>query len=191
MIEPFIWMFVAFISGSVPYSVWIGKRVLGKDIRTFGDGNPGAFNVFRAGGKSWGLAAILLDGFKGAIPVGLARHYGLEGWALVLTALAPILGHAYSPFLRFRGGKAIAVMFGSWLGMTSWLGPTILGIMYTVLRLLKTGDRLTIIAGQLVLLAVLLLIQADWTLFALWLGSNTIIAIKQLGARPVETKEQA
>ena len=88
-----LWVVFAFICGSLPFSVWVGRLALHEDVREFGDGNPGASNVFRAGGKGWGVLAILLDGFKGAIPVGLANYEaGLDGWAITAVALAPILG---------------------------------------------------------------------------------------------------
>ncbi|KPK05115.1 MAG: hypothetical protein AMJ56_16395, partial [Anaerolineae bacterium SG8_19] len=66
-----IWIALAFLCGSLPLSVWLGRLVLGIDIRQFGDGNPGAANVWRAGGAKWGLTAVLLDFLKGAIPVAL------------------------------------------------------------------------------------------------------------------------
>ena len=108
-----LWFLVAFVFGALPLSVWLGRFALGVDIRKYGDGNPGAANVWRAGGKWWGLLAILLDGFKGLIPVAIANFaIGIEGWWLTAIALAPILGHTYSPFLNFRGGKALSTTFG-------------------------------------------------------------------------------
>src|SRR4030067_957815 len=91
------WFLIAFLSGSIPFSVWIGRWILKKDIRQYGDKNPGTANVFRAGGRIWGVVALLLDFLKGAIPVGLAYwKYELEGWGLALIAIAPVFGHAYS-----------------------------------------------------------------------------------------------
>ena len=66
------WIAAAFVCGSLPFSVWVGRLALGKDIRAFGDGNPGATNVLRAGGKWLGAIAAVLDASKGFIPVGLA-----------------------------------------------------------------------------------------------------------------------
>ncbi len=88
-----LWIAFAFFCGSLPFSVWLGKLALRKDIRQFGDANPGAANVFRAGSKGWGAIAILLDILKGALPVGLA-NYGahITDWSLALIAIAPIAG---------------------------------------------------------------------------------------------------
>ena len=100
---------IAFLCGSLPFSVWLGKGVLGVDVRRFGDGNPGSANVFRAGSRGVALAALLLDVSKAAAPVGLVYfNLGLRGAPMVLISLAPILGHAFSPFLHFKGGKALA-----------------------------------------------------------------------------------
>ena len=129
MFDALIWSCIGFILGSIPFSVWLGRVVLHKDIRAYGDGNPGAANVLRAGGRLVGVVAILLDFAKGAIPVGVAVFVvRMSGWRLVPVALAPVLGHAFSPFLSFRGGKAIATTFGVWTGLTLWLGPTIIGL---------------------------------------------------------------
>jgi glycerol-3-phosphate acyltransferase PlsY len=103
----------AFLLGSCPFSVIIGRWFLGKDIRGYGDGNPGAANVFRAGGHKLGYLAVLLDITKG-IPFVFLAHavFELSNLAVVLVAIGAILGHAFSPFLRWRGGKAVAITFG-------------------------------------------------------------------------------
>jgi glycerol-3-phosphate acyltransferase PlsY len=98
---------------AVPFSLLIGRWFLGKDIRQYGDGNPGATNVFRAGGQKTGYLALALDVGKG-VPFVLLAHYlfNLPGPALVVVAMSAVLGHAFSPLLRWRGGKAVAVTFG-------------------------------------------------------------------------------
>jgi acyl phosphate:glycerol-3-phosphate acyltransferase len=175
----FLWVIVAFLCGSLPFSVWVGRLALRRDVREFGDGNPGASNVFRAGGKGWGVAAILLDGFKGAIPVALAYYWaGLEGWWITAVALAPILGHAFSPFLRFRGGKALAVTFGVWFGLLFWVGPTVLGLSFAFWLWLLAVEGWAVLAGMLTFLVFLQFFPGDWTLQAIWLGNFIILAWK-------------
>lgn len=108
----------AFFLGAVPFSIIVGQAFLGVDVRDYGDGNPGAANVFRAGGRLTGYLAVCLDIAKGFPFVYLAHAaLGLPITQVVLTGLAAILGHAFSPFLRGRGGKAIAVTFGVALAM--------------------------------------------------------------------------
>lgn len=108
-----------FLCGSIPFAVLIGRYGLKTDIRNYGDGNPGAFNVLRAGGIIWGGLAIVLDTGKAALPVGFAYYViGIEDWSMVFIALAPPIGHAFSPFLQFSGGKAIASSGGVLIGIS-------------------------------------------------------------------------
>jgi len=103
----------AFGLGACPFSVWLGLRFLGKDIRNYGDGNPGAVNVFRAGGRKLGCLAVILDVAKGIPFVFLAHSFfGLSEVAIIVVALSAILGHAFSPLLGWKGGKSVAVTFG-------------------------------------------------------------------------------
>lgn len=135
------WAIVALLIGSVPFSVIIARYALGIDLRTVGDGNPGATNVLRAGGLRWGALALALDFLKGAVPVGLAHFVGdVRGAPLVAVALAPVAGHAFSPWLRGRGGKAVAATFGVWAGLTFWYVPTMLGLLLVVWYAVLTVD---------------------------------------------------
>ena len=103
----------AFGLGACPFSVWIGRWVLGKDIRDYGDGNPGAANVFRAGGRKSGCLAAILDTAKGVPFVALAHSFfKFPEVAVMAVALSAILGHAFSPLLQLKGGKSVAVTFG-------------------------------------------------------------------------------
>jgi glycerol-3-phosphate acyltransferase PlsY len=103
----------AFGLGACPFSLWIGRWLLGKDIRDYGDGNPGAANVFRAGGRKSGFLAVFLDIAKGVPFVFLAHSFFKLPEAAVLgVAMSAILGHAFSPLLQLKGGKAVAVTFG-------------------------------------------------------------------------------
>lgn len=104
---------LAFWLGALPFSLWLGRWWLGVDIRDYGDGNPGAANIFRAGSRRLGFLAITLDVAKGVPLVALAQAYfGLPEAAVLAVALSAILGSAFSPFLRCHGGKSVAVTFG-------------------------------------------------------------------------------
>ena len=108
----------AFGLGSIPFSLVIGRLLLGKNIQNYGDGNPGAVNVFRAGGQKAGFLALFLDIGKGIPFVLLAYTWlTLPDLSLVAIALSAVLGHAFSPFLRWHGGKAVAVTFGVLLAL--------------------------------------------------------------------------
>jgi glycerol-3-phosphate acyltransferase PlsY len=137
MIDGLLFSVLGFVLGSIPFSPWIGNLALHKDIRQFGDHNPGATNVWRAGNFYWFSLALFLDISKGALPVGLAYHIFdiQDGW-IIPIGLAPPLGHAFSPFLKGKGGKAIAAAFGVWIGLTIWTLPLIMLSLLTISALL-------------------------------------------------------
>ncbi|URA11222.1 glycerol-3-phosphate acyltransferase [Thermospira aquatica] len=130
-----------FLIGSLPFAVWLGKLFLKKDVRHYGDHNPGATNVFRAGGRMVGVLAVILEIGKGALPATLAYHIlGIRGWWLVLILLSPVMGHHLSPFLGFRGGKAVAATLGVWGAVTLGIIPASGGIVTFVLKFFLASD---------------------------------------------------
>jgi len=169
------WTVIGFLLGAIPFSLWLGKLSLNADIRRYGDGNPGATNAWRAGGWHVGLPSLLLDYLKGAVPVGLANFWvGISGWGLVAVALAPALGHAYSPFLRFRGGKALAVTFGLWTGLTLAEGPTVFGLLLALFFIVQQNDGWAVVFGLLTFLGYLVVRQAGLSTLVIW-GANTFL----------------
>jgi acyl phosphate:glycerol-3-phosphate acyltransferase len=102
----------AFFTGSIPFGYLIGRVFYRRDIRTEGSGNIGAMNALRTLGKGGAVAVLLLDALKGFIPTLWALAvFGPPVAALV--AAGTILGHCFSPWLRFRGGKGVATSFGA------------------------------------------------------------------------------
>ncbi len=111
------------------FSYWLGV-LFKKDIRLFGDSNPGAFNLGRALGFKFGVIGALLDFFKGLFPlIVFVYHNYISGWEIFIVGIAPILGHAFSPFLKFKGGKGVAVTFGVWGALTFFEIPLVYGIL--------------------------------------------------------------
>jgi glycerol-3-phosphate acyltransferase PlsY len=101
-----------FLLGAVPFG-WIVHRLrTGGDLRLAGSGNIGATNVVRSVGLAAGLGVLALDLAKGAAPVLLARHLAAPRSAVVLVGVAAVLGHVFSPYLGFRGGKGVATSLG-------------------------------------------------------------------------------
>jgi glycerol-3-phosphate acyltransferase PlsY len=174
-----LWFCLGFLSGSIPYSILLSQLALRIDIRSVGDGNPGAFNVTRAGGWRLGLAAMLLDGLKGAIPVGVV-YWGeqIRDWRLVALALAPVLGHAFSPFLRGRGGKAVATTFGIWAGLTGPEAPIVLGLLLGLWFYVSTSSGWSVWLAMLGLLAHLLNYRPDPVFIAIWLANMLLLVWK-------------
>lgn len=177
-----LWAAIGFLLGSVPFALVLGHLFLRRDVRRYGDGNPGAASAWKAGGWPIGLATVLLDGFKGGIPVGLAHFlFGVQGWWLVPVALAPLLGHAFSPFLRFRGGKAVAVTFGIWLGVLLGEGPIMLGLLLSLAYAVLSTDAWAVLLTMAAFLAHLVLRGADPVLLTIGAGNMAVLLWKHLG----------
>ena len=175
----FLWALAGYLCGGLPFSVWLGRLAAGGDVRQVGDGNPGAANAWRLGGWRAGLAALVLDYLKGALPVAAAHFvFGLRGWPLAAAAVAPVLGHAFSPWLGFRGGKGLTVTFGVWSGLTLAQAPLILGLFMTLFYFSLSVDAWAVITSLVGLLAHLLLQQAEPPLLAVWAGSFALLAWK-------------
>jgi len=174
-----LWVGLGFLLGAMPFSVWLGRLIVNGDIRHYGDGNPGAINAWRAGGWPVGVPAMVLDYLKAAMPVGIANFsIGVSGSGLVAVALAPVLGHAFTPFLGFRGGKAISATFGMWTGLTLWEGPTLLGIFLAIFLLLQRIDAWAVILGMLAFLAYVLVRHPEGVILAIWAGNMLILTWK-------------
>jgi len=169
------------------FSYWLGLAGR-KNLKAIGDGNPGAMNLWKARGYPYGLLGILLDFAKGYVSVlwVMTYHRSLGYWMIPL-ALAPIAGHAFSPFLRGRGGKAIAVTFGVWSALTSFE----VSIVYAVLlALLKAGgwwlsressssadsDGLQVVLGMLFVSVYLLLFNFSAVLLLVWFSNFVLLA---------------
>jgi acyl phosphate:glycerol-3-phosphate acyltransferase len=153
---------IGFLTGSLPFSVWVARLALRVEVRRFGDGNPGAINAWRAGGWRTGLPVLLLDVGKGLLPIALARFvFRLDGWPLVPIAIAPVLGHIASPWLHFQGGKGIAATFGVWTGLTMWLAPTTLGILMGAIALFQRTPGWTVLLASLGTLGVLICLRVE------------------------------
>ncbi|MCK4232517.1 glycerol-3-phosphate 1-O-acyltransferase PlsY [candidate division WOR-3 bacterium] len=122
-----------FLSGSIPFGYLIASAK-GMDIRKMGSGNIGTTNAIRVLGMSWGIVVGLLDAIKGAVPAYLALQFSpLPG----IVGAAAVLGHVFSPWLRFKGGKGVATTFAVFLVLTPFPALTALGI--GILLLLTTG----------------------------------------------------
>jgi glycerol-3-phosphate acyltransferase PlsY len=174
-----LWAALGFLLGSLPSAVWVGRMAARLDVRRYGDGNPGAFNAWRAGGWHLGLPVLLLDFFKGAVPVGLAHLWGgLNGWGLAAVAITPILGHAFSPFLHGRGGKGITVTFGVWTGLAMPWAPIILGLALVLCVLVHIPESWSVLLAMLALLVYILIWHLGLPAFAVWAGNTGILAWK-------------
>lgn len=150
---------VAYLLGSIPFSLLAG-RLAGVDLRTVGSGNLGATNVFRTLGRSAGIAVMALDIGKGTAAVLIARALTPDPWPLAAAALA-ILGHVFPVWTRFKGGKGVAVVAGTLIG----LAPVTIGVLvglWLVVVLTTRYVSLASIVCALVATPLAVLIGVPW-----------------------------
>jgi len=126
---------LAYLFGSIPAGVLIAK-LYGVNIRDVGSGNIGATNVLRSLGWGPAIVVFLFDVFKGGVAVWVARFFGVHGWLLGGVALAAVVGHSYSVFLGFKGGKGVATS----LGTVFFLDPAValFGLVVAAVAILLT-----------------------------------------------------
>lgn len=149
-------LLLAYLLGSLPFALWVGKWVRGIDIREVGSHNMGASNVFRELGAVYGVMVLFLDLLKAFAAVQLYRYVDATGWMgaekgfwqLLLGGCA-VLGHLFPVFAGFRGGKGVACLFGMVLAMQPWIALICVGVFIIVVwltRYISLGS----IAGVLV-----------------------------------------
>jgi len=170
----------AYLLGGCPFSLWVGWWRLNKDIRKYGDGNPGAVNVFRAGDVRTGVIAIILEIGKGFPFVFIAHSlFGLNELLVVAIGLGAILGHAFSPFLRFKGGKALAVTGGVLLALPQYnLLVIFLAFIFAAFLFIEQ-DAWTTMAAPAGSLAYLIIVRGDLWELLFTLGVLILFTIKQ------------
>ncbi len=125
----------SYFLGSIPFGLILAKIFLNKDLRNVGSGNIGATNALRTGKKSLGVFTLLLDGLKGYTSISITFMYFPD--YIYLSGLLCILGHIFPVWLRFTGGKGIAVFLGALLGLSIKLGILFIICWSLVLYLTK------------------------------------------------------
>ena len=111
----------AYFLGAVPWGVVLGRLFKGIDVRSYGSGAIGATNTHRVLGWKFSVAVFVLDFLKGLLPVLLARLLDAPGWVIGGVAVASVVGHCWSPFIGFTGGKGMATGGGAAVGLLPWL----------------------------------------------------------------------
>lgn len=114
MLKVLIFVIISYLLGSLPNGLYVAN-LKGIDIRNEGSKNTGATNVFRVMGAKFGILVLILDALKGFIPLFIAEKFGVTGNSLVLIGITAVIGHTFSPFLNFKGGKGVATSLGIFL----------------------------------------------------------------------------
>ena len=179
------WTVFAYLCGSVSFAVVVSRVVGLKDPRTFGSHNPGATNVLRTGNKLAALATLVLDGFKGWVPLVIAKAYVLQNpvydfssmgldthtvietsfanWLISGVAISAFAGHLWPVFFGFKGGKGVATAAGLLLGMQPMLGLCVLLTWIAVAALTRYSSLSALISAALAPVYLVLGAMFVWT----------------------------
>jgi|SRR5699024_3762188 len=175
-VEYIIFIIIAYVLGSIPSALIVGKIGYKKDIREHGSGNLGATNAFRVLGTKAGIIVTVADILKGTIatliPLAAGLFYDIEISRLVVGIFA-VLGHTYPVFAKFKGGKAVATSGGIILGVNPLLFLAILLTFILSLYLSKYVSLSSMITG--VAATVISFFTKDWLLFFLILGLTIFV----------------
>ena len=144
---------LGYLCGSLPFSIWITRRVKGVDVRAAGSGHATTTNTIRQAGFGWGTLVLLLDIAKGFLPTYLALHVAQDDtlrYIVPLTAACAVIGHCWTLFAQFRGGMGLAT-FGGALLAVNWFAFVIgLGVLLLLTLTIRHSARAAVFAGVLI-----------------------------------------
>ena len=143
-------IFAAYFLGSIPFGLLITRAVKGVDIRTLGSGNIGASNVSRVCGRFWGRLTLLLDAAKGAGPTVFVL-WGPQPDLAGAVGLAAVLGHCWSLFLRFKGGKGVATSAGVMGVIAPWVTVIAVASWLVSYRLRQQSSLASLVSSAVLL----------------------------------------
>lgn len=181
--ETIILFFSAYLLGSIPSGVWVGKIFFKKDIRQFGSGNSGTTNTYRVLGKKAGTVVLFMDICKGTLATLLPTLFGITNINPLWFGVAAILGHTFPIFARFKGGKAVATSAGMLLGYQPLfflysLAIFLIGLFFTSMVSLTSMIAAVLITLSTIFLPLIapnILPQQDWLLTMIAIGVTIFI----------------
>jgi glycerol-3-phosphate acyltransferase PlsY len=191
---------LAYLLGSIPSAVWIGKRFHNIDVREHGSGNAGTTNTIRVLGWATGIPVLLIDIAKGWLAAMLPVFFHLAdpGSAMMtnlqlITGIVAIIGHVFPVFAGFRGGKGVATVFGVFLALQSLLTICSIGVFLTVLFTTGIVSISSIIAG--ISFPVFLFLFFDnpsvlFKIFAILVGIGLLVTHKENIGRILRGEEK-
>lgn len=161
MIKIILIFSAAYLLGSIPSGVWIGKKMYGKDIREFGSGNSGTTNTFRVLGFKAGILVLLADVLKGTLAASLPYFFNSDLNPMVV-GIGAIVGHTFPIFAQFKGGKAVATSAGVLLAYN----PPFFIVSVSIFLIILYFSRMVSFSSMLALFFITpsSLITHDWIL---------------------------
>ncbi|MCH8902711.1 MAG: glycerol-3-phosphate 1-O-acyltransferase PlsY [Bacteroidetes bacterium] len=159
---------LAYLMGSIPTSVWIGKLFFGIDIRRLGSGNAGTTNAFRVLGKLPAIIVLIIDVLKGLAAANITYiivSYSIGSQQFItmqlVLGMAAAIGHIYPVWAQFRGGKGIATLFGMTIAIFPEIALISAGVFVLVLLLTQYVSLSSIVAGLSIPILIILIFQID------------------------------
>lgn len=172
---------LSYLLGSIPFAVVVSRLMGLRDPRSFGSGNPGATNVLRTGNKKAAILTLVGDAAKGWVAVFVAAYaanrLALPVEVVAACAVAVFLGHVYSLFLRFKGGKGVATALGVLLALEPWLALVVVATWLLTAYVSRYSSLAAVLAAILAPLYYLLGAQALWPLHNSYAFAIVIISV--------------
>jgi len=138
---------IGYLSGSLPFSIWVTRYVKNVDVRDAGSGHATTTNTVRQAGFGWGALVLILDIVKGFIPTFLAFKFTGSPWVVAITAACAVIGHCWTIFAQFRGGMGLAT-FGGALLAANWFAFVIgLGLLLLLTITIHHSARASVFTG--------------------------------------------
>ena len=174
--DPVFWL-LGYLSGSLPFALWITRLVKGIDVRDGGSGHVTTTNTIRQAGWVAGAFVLALDLGKGFLAVWLARHAGLSGCSLALTGSLAVVGHCWPIFAQFRGGMGLATLGGGLMAISPLGFLLAFATLLFFVLILHHGARGSLVAGLTIPLVLWLAGQRG---DILWLAAfaGIVIAVR-------------
>lgn len=169
---------IAYLIGSIPTAVWLGKAKYGIDVREHGSHNAGATNTFRVLGKKAGITVLIIDIFKGFVPVFLPFIFHVGSWnsdqlitVQIVAALGAVLGHVFPVYAGFKGGKGVATSLGVIIG----IHPPAAGICILLFLIVFMVFHFVSLGAICAALAFPLLLYFCFQVTSVWLISFSVL----------------
>jgi len=153
----------AYLLGAIPFGLLFSRWLTGKDPREHGSGNIGATNALRTSGKKVGMLTLLADILKGALAVALARYLQDDPNVVSVVALAAFIGHVFPIYLKFKGGKGVATMFGVLIPWLPWVALASFTIWLVLFKLTRYVSLASVVAAIMLPLFTWLFGIASWS----------------------------
>ncbi len=171
---------VSYLLGSIPFGLLIARAISGVDPRLHGSGNIGATNAMRSGGKLVGVLTLMADIAKAAIPVAVALYMQASENLLAMVGFAAFAGHCFPVWLKFKGGKGVATMFGVMLPWMPWVAVAAFLIWFLTFKASDYVSLASVLAG-LVLPLLAWLMQGSLSAIVLSALIGLIVMIRHQG----------